>query len=33
MASLDVPEVLIGLMLLAAAIWAIYNFVHRKEAH
>jgi hypothetical protein len=29
----DVPEVLIGLSLLAAIVWGIYNYAHRNVPH
>jgi hypothetical protein len=32
MASLDVPEVLIVLGVLAALAWAAYNWTHRRDA-
>jgi hypothetical protein len=31
MRTLDVPEILIGLGVLAGFIWAIYNWTHRHE--
>ena len=31
--ALDVPEVLIGLSLIGAVAWAIYNYAHRNAAH
>ena len=30
MGPLDVPEVLIAALLAAAALWAMYNWTHRK---
>jgi len=33
MAPLDVPEILIGLCLIGAAAWAIYNYAHRNVIH
>jgi len=31
--SLDIPEVLILLGLVASALWAVYNWKHRDVAH
>ena len=33
MRPLDIPEVLIGLSLLAAVAWGIYNYTHRNVPH
>jgi len=33
MGSLDIPEVLIGLSLIAVVAWGIYNYTHRKAIH
>jgi hypothetical protein len=33
MGPLDIPEVLIGLSLIAVVAWAIYNYTHRNVIH
>ena len=33
MGTLDIPEILIGLSLVAAAAWAIYDYAHRNVIH
>ncbi len=33
MGTLDIPEIMIGLCLIAVAAWAIYNYTHRNVIH